>query len=154
MHRVTAICEGVSPSCGEEAARNITAEFVALGDQYQRAQCDWNGTELVLHAESDWDEDGSVTADYFYKCALAGAQEIAPNGGVFIQSVEQVEDVPKDPKSAEDKGYELLDQATKLEIKGRVQEALTAYQQIADRYSHTAAGLDARKSMESLRTKI
>ncbi|MCD6052656.1 MAG: hypothetical protein K0Q55_4074, partial [Verrucomicrobia bacterium] len=151
MYRVIVICEGVSPTCGNEAALDITAEFIALGDQYQSVQCEWNGTELILRAESDWDEDGGVTADYFYKCVFACAGELAPNGGVSVQSVEQVEDVPEESKSAEDKGYELLTQATKLEIKGHVQEALLAYQHIADRYSHTTAGLDARKSIEILR---
>jgi hypothetical protein len=37
-----------------------------------------------------------------------------------------------------------------LEAQGRVQEALAAYQHIADRYSHTAAGNDAKISIENL----
>jgi hypothetical protein len=92
MYRIVAICDGVSPSCGEEAARDITAEFVALGDQYQSVQCEWNGTELVLRAESEWDEGGGLTADFFYKCVFACARELAPNGGVSIQSVEEIHD--------------------------------------------------------------
>ena len=54
----------------------------------------------------------------------------------------------------EEAAYELLDAATKLETQGRVQEALAAYQRIAERYSHTAAGQDAQKSIESLRATI
>jgi len=54
----------------------------------------------------------------------------------------------------EDEGFELLDDATKLEAQGRVQEALLAYQRVVDKYSNTAAGQDAQKSIESLRTKI
>ena len=54
----------------------------------------------------------------------------------------------------EDKGYELLADATKLEVQGRVREAIAAYQRVADRYSHTAAGQDAQKSIESLRVKV
>ena len=55
---------------------------------------------------------------------------------------------------AEDEGYELLNDATKLEAKGRVWEALTLYQRIVERYPHTAAGGDAQKSAESLRARV
>lgn len=154
MYRIVAICDGVSPDCGEEAARDIAAEFAALGDQYQSVQCVWNGTQLVLRADSDWDEDGGLTADSFYKCVFACARELAPNGGVSIQSVEQLEGEADDTGGTEEEGYELLAQATKLELKGRIQEALIAYQQVADRYSHTTAGHDAKKDIESLRSKI
>jgi len=90
MYRILAICDGMQPNCGEQAARDITAEFAALGDQYLSAQCEWNGTELVLRADSEWDEQGQLTADYFYKCVLACARERAPTGGVSIESVEKV----------------------------------------------------------------
>ncbi|HEX4122040.1 MAG TPA: hypothetical protein VH619_15585, partial [Verrucomicrobiae bacterium] len=53
-----------------------------------------------------------------------------------------------------DEGYELLENAVQLEGQGRVQDALTAYEDIARRYSHTEAGRDAQKSMESLKSKI
>ncbi len=154
MYRIVAICDGISPDCGEEAARDITAEFASLGDQYQSVQCVWNGAELVLRADSEWDEDGGLTADYFYKCVFACAKELAPNGGVSIRSVERLESVADDTEGTEEEGYELLAQATKLELKGRIQEALIAYQQVADRYSHTTAGHDASKSIESLRSKV
>ncbi len=61
---------------------------------------------------------------------------------------------PYGSAGTEDEGYELLHDATNLETQGRVQEALLAYQRIVDKYSHTAAGLDAQKSIESLRAKI
>jgi hypothetical protein len=154
MYRVVAVCNGVVPSCAEEAARDITAAFAAYGDLYQSVRCDWNGAELVLRVESDWDEDGELTADYFQKCVFANARELAPNGGVSIQSVEQVEVESDDSEGTEGEGYELLAHATKLEIQGRVQEALLAYQRVARRCPHTGAGHDARKSIESLRAKI
>ncbi len=53
-----------------------------------------------------------------------------------------------------DEGYELLHDATKLETRGRVLEALAAYQRVAHEDSHTAAGADAQKSIESLRARI
>jgi hypothetical protein len=54
----------------------------------------------------------------------------------------------------EDEGFELLEEATKLEIQGRVREAIAAYQRVADRYSHTPAGQDAQRSIDSLRAKV
>jgi TPR repeat protein len=54
----------------------------------------------------------------------------------------------------EEKGYELLHDATKLEAGGKAQEALTLYQSIVERYPHTAAGGDAQKSAESLRARL
>jgi Protein of unknown function (DUF805) len=54
----------------------------------------------------------------------------------------------------EDGGYELLERATRLERDGRIQETLSAYEDIARRYGHTNAGHDAEKSAESLRAKI
>lgn len=154
MYRIVAICDGVSPSCGEEAARDITSEFVALGDEYHSAQCDWNGKELVLRAESESDEDGEFTADWFYRSVFACARELAPSGGVSIQSVEQVAGGSDDLTGTEDEGYELLSQATKLERAGQVQKALLAYQRVADLHPHNGAGHDAKISIESLRTKI
>ena len=55
---------------------------------------------------------------------------------------------------AEDEGHTLLADATKLEIDGRVRDALIAYQRIAKQYPHTSAGQDAQKSLESLRAMI
>ena len=40
------------------------------------------------------------------------------------------------PVLTDNEGYELLGEATKLERKGHVQEALTAYQHIADTFTH------------------
>ena len=54
----------------------------------------------------------------------------------------------------EDEGYERLHDALELEMQGRIQEALTAYEHIAQRYSHTAAAHDAQKSIESLQARI
>ena len=50
-----------------------------------------------------------------------------------------------------DDGYELLERAIRLEKKGQIEDAIKAYEYVAVRYSHTTAGQDARKSIESLR---
>jgi hypothetical protein len=55
---------------------------------------------------------------------------------------------------ADDEGRALLDQATKMEIDGRVHDAVLVYQHIARKYPRTSAGKDAQKSLESLRAII
>jgi hypothetical protein len=60
---------------------------------------------------------------------------------------------PRDTGAVDD-GYELLERAVRLERTGQVQEALKAYEYIASRYSHTTAGQDAQKSIESLKAQI
>jgi rRNA maturation protein Nop10 len=53
----------------------------------------------------------------------------------------------------EDEGQILMAEATKLEINGRVEDALIAYQHIAKKYPNTSVGNDAQKSFESLRSQ-
>lgn len=60
---------------------------------------------------------------------------------------------PRDGGTEED-GYELLSQATHLEAEGRILEATAAYEKIATKYSHTTAGTDAQRSLESLQRKL
>jgi len=59
---------------------------------------------------------------------------------------------PRDRGTEED-GYDLLKHATKLECAYRIPEALAAYADIAQRYSHTPAGRDAQISLETLQKK-
>lgn len=151
MYRFVAICHGLSlsPVQGEEAARDVVADFTTAPDF--AAQCEWKDGDLVLRAEGENEDDHVLILDYFRKCIEASCGCVV-GAGIYLESVEEVE--VDDSEGTEEEGYEVLARATKLETQGRVQEALLAYQRVADRYSHTAAGHDARKSIESLRAKI
>src|SRR5580765_2262490 len=151
MYRFVAICHGLglSPAKGEETARDIVADFAVAPDF--AAQCEWKDTDLVLRAQGENEDDHILILDYFRKCIEASCGSVV-GAGIYLESVEEVE--VDDSEGTEEEGYEVLARATKLETQGRVQEALLAYQRVADRYSHTAAGHDARKSIESLRAKI
>jgi hypothetical protein len=48
----------------------------------------------------------------------------------------------------------LLNQATKLEANGQVENALELYQQAATQYADTEAGHDALRGMEALRKQL
>ena len=49
---------------------------------------------------------------------------------------------------------QMLREATRLEIKGKVSEALALYEEAATKYPDTEAGRDARISMETLKEKL
>jgi hypothetical protein len=56
--------------------------------------------------------------------------------------------------SREDRTTALLDAATQLETRGRVNEALAEYETVVASFAGTAASHDAQKSIESLRAKL
>jgi len=139
----------LSPAQGGETARDIVADFAAVPDF--AVQCEWKDADLILRAEGENEDDHLLILDYFRKCIEASCGGVV-GAGIYLESVEKIQ--VDDSEGTEDEGYEVLARATKLETQGRVQEALLAYQRVADRYSHTAAGHDASKSIESLRAKI
>jgi len=53
----------------------------------------------------------------------------------------------------EDAGYDALSEANRLETRGRVEEAIAAYQKIVETHPNTGAGHDAQKSLESLKAR-
>jgi hypothetical protein len=68
----------------------------------------------------------------------------------FFRGISRRDEQP----NADEEGYEDLAYATKLETQGRVQEALRAYQQIAETYPDSAVAHDAEKSLDLLRAKV
>jgi hypothetical protein len=63
--------------------------------------------------------------------------------------------IRRNPKlRADDSGYEALSYATRLEVEGRVQEAMALYRRIGTEFPDSDAGHDAIKSLESLQAKL
>jgi len=56
--------------------------------------------------------------------------------------------------SREARARALLDEATKLEIRGHLKEAMAKYQTVVERFGGTEASHDAEKSIESLRGRV
>lgn len=54
----------------------------------------------------------------------------------------------------DDLGYEALAEATRLEVAGRVEEALAIYHKVVTEFPASDAGRDAQKSIESLQAKL
>ncbi len=63
---------------------------------------------------------------------------------------------PRPPREMprEERAFVLLEEASKLETRGRVKEALAQYQTVVEKFAGTAASRDAQKSIESLRAKV
>ena len=89
MFRVTLVCHGLPASAGPEAARDITKEFAEHRSWHKKVRCDWDGTNLVLQAENDFDVDGKATLDEFSDSVFAYVVE----PGEFRITTESVEDL-------------------------------------------------------------
>ena len=56
MYQVILACKGVPVELGPAGALDVVEEF-SHRPCHQNVRCEWNGEELVLYAENDWDED-------------------------------------------------------------------------------------------------
>ncbi|HVN98017.1 MAG TPA: hypothetical protein VMT62_16425 [Syntrophorhabdaceae bacterium] len=54
----------------------------------------------------------------------------------------------------EEDAYSLLSEAARLEVKGKLDDALFKYQEVVTRFRDTAAGNDAQKSIDILKAKL
>ena len=84
MNRIVVVCHDLPASIGEQTARDVTAEFAVHADWYGTALCEWTGSDLILRAETDCDEDGTLTLDYFRKCIEATVAEGIPATSVRL----------------------------------------------------------------------
>jgi hypothetical protein len=64
VYRVTLSCKGVPTQLGQVGAADITEEFTHR-PWHQNVLCEWDGEQLLLHADSDWDADGKALLDEF-----------------------------------------------------------------------------------------
>ena len=64
MYQITLTCKGVPAGLGAEGAVDVTEEFVHR-PWHRNVRCEWDGSELILHAENDWDADGKALVDEF-----------------------------------------------------------------------------------------
>ena len=71
MFRVTLICSGLPASVCEETALNIAKKFAEHRKWHTHVMCEWDGTQLVLRSENDFDETGEATLHEFGDCISA-----------------------------------------------------------------------------------
>jgi hypothetical protein len=71
LAKILLSCSGVPPAAGAQAATDITAEFAEHRPWYHDVKCTWDGSKLLLAAESENDDDGIALTDEFSDCLTA-----------------------------------------------------------------------------------
>ncbi len=89
MFRIVLACTGAPPSAGPEAATDIAAEFAEHRQWYSNVRCTWDGSKLILEAESDVDNSGAALMDEFSDCISAYVAEPF-DGEIEIVSISEV----------------------------------------------------------------
>jgi hypothetical protein len=64
MYQAILACKGVPVELGLEGAVDVVKEF-RHRPWHQNVHCDWDGKELILCAENDWDADAKALLDEF-----------------------------------------------------------------------------------------
>ena len=85
LYRITLTCSGCPPEQGEQGAAAITREF-ASRPWHQNVRCDWDGKNLVLRAENDFDDEGKALMDEFSD-AISGYIESGFDGDITVRSI-------------------------------------------------------------------
>jgi hypothetical protein len=88
MFKVVLVCDGVPNNLGTQAAQDITEEFTHRPWQ-RHATCSWNGSSLVLEAESETDLDGLGLMDEFSD-AISSCIKEAFDGDIIVQRVSEI----------------------------------------------------------------
>jgi hypothetical protein len=98
MYRIVLACNGVPAHVGEAAARDITEEFTHR-PWHQNVTCGWNGTQLILQADNEFDSKGLALLDEFAD-AISACIEDGFDGGVDVVSVSPLQSGPPNNDSS------------------------------------------------------
>jgi hypothetical protein len=88
MYRIVLTCTGVPSDAGEAGAREIAEEFTHR-KQHQNVTCAWNGSQLILQADNDFDSNGSALVDDFSD-AISACIKDGFDGDVRILSIHEL----------------------------------------------------------------
>ena len=90
MYRIVLACTGVPADVGEVAAGHVTGEFTHR-PWHRNVRCEWDGSQLTLHADNDFDSKGFALRDEFSD-AISGCVSNRFDGDIEIISVRLVPD--------------------------------------------------------------
>lgn len=71
VYKAVLTCSGIPHCQGAEAAADIAREFVEQRSWHKNVRCIWDGEQLILEAENDYDPEGKALADEFSDCVSA-----------------------------------------------------------------------------------
>ena len=87
MYQIVLACKGVPTHAGEAGARDISNEFTHR-PWHANVTCVWDGSQLILQAENDFDSNGLALIDEFSD-AISACIEDGFDGNVEILSIQE-----------------------------------------------------------------
>jgi hypothetical protein len=85
MYRIVLGCKGVPANAGAVAARDVSEEFKHR-PWHENVTCVWDGSQLILQANNDFDSDGLALVDEFSD-AISACIKDAFDGDIEIFSI-------------------------------------------------------------------
>jgi len=85
MYRIVLKCTGIPANEGPSGAENIQEEFTHR-PWHTNVKCEWNGSQLILQADNDYDSNGLALTDEFSD-AISACISDAGDGGIEVVSV-------------------------------------------------------------------
>ena len=90
MYRIVIVCPGVPEPIRFEAAAWIQREFEVHRAHHSSVCCTFEGDELTLTADNDFDANGLALLDEFSDCISAYFAETPGDGSLEIKSVTMI----------------------------------------------------------------
>jgi hypothetical protein len=85
IYRITLACSGVPPELGSQGAIDITEEFIHR-PWHQNARCEWDGVDLILRAENDYDNGRSLMDEFSDSISAYISKPF--DGNIEVRSIE------------------------------------------------------------------
>jgi hypothetical protein len=88
MYRIILACKGAPENIGADCARDISEEFTHR-PWHKNVTCVWDGSQLILQAENDYDPTGLALVDEFSD-AISACIEGGFDGNIEILSIQEL----------------------------------------------------------------
>jgi hypothetical protein len=88
MYRIVLACKGVAAGVGAIGLQCISEEFTKR-PWHKYVKCSWDGAQIILQAENDFDSSGMALVDEFSD-ALSACIKSGFDGDIKILSVTSV----------------------------------------------------------------
>lgn len=85
MYRIVLACSGIPSNEGPRGAESIREEFTHR-PWLKNVKCEWNGAQLILQADNDYDSNGKALTDEFSD-AISACISNARDGAIEVVSV-------------------------------------------------------------------
>jgi len=92
MYRIVLACSGIPSNEGPAGAEGIREEFTHR-PWHKNVKCEWNGAQLILQADNDYDSNGKALVDEFSD-SISGCISNAGNGDIEVVSVTALPEGP------------------------------------------------------------